>query len=58
MVFVKENYAMIGLKRGMVAYAYKQKLAQQFSDDRKSYTAGKQKLIDRLIKEANFWRSE
>lgn len=30
----------------------KQELALQFPDDRKSYTAGKQELIDQLLKEA------
>ena len=34
----------------------KQKLAMQFSNDRKSYTAGKQELIERLLAEAGIWR--
>ncbi len=42
---------MTGLKRGTVM------LAAQFADDRGRYTAGKQKLIDRLLKEAHAWRS-
>ena len=37
--------------------ACKKKLAAQFADDRGRYTAGKQKLIDRLLKEAHAWRS-
>lgn len=37
--------------------ACKKKLALQFPDDRGSYTAGKQELIDRLLKEAYAWRS-
>lgn len=37
--------------------ACKKKLAVQFADDRGRYTAGKQKLIDRLLKEAHAWRS-
>lgn len=36
--------------------ACKKKLALQFSNDRKSYTAGKQELIERLLKEAYEWR--
>lgn len=37
--------------------ACKKKLAAQFADDRRSYTAGKQKLIGCLLKEAHAWRS-
>lgn len=37
--------------------ACKQKLAVQFSNDRKSYTAGKQELIEHLLAEANRWKS-
>lgn len=36
----------------------KQKLASRFSEDRKSYTDGKQELIDHLLKEANIWKAE
>ena len=36
----------------------KQKLAMQFSNDRKSYTAGKEKIIQRLLKEARTWKSK
>lgn len=36
----------------------KQKLTTQFPCDRKSYTAGKQELIDCLLKEASKWKSE
>lgn len=28
----------------------------QFSNDRKSYTAGKEKIIQRLLAEAKLWR--
>lgn len=35
----------------------KQKLAQQFSNDRKSYTAGKRELIGQLLAEAKNWRT-
>lgn len=34
----------------------KQKLAMQYSNDRKSYTAGKEKIIKRLIAEASVWK--
>lgn len=36
----------------------KKKLAAQFPRDRKSYTEGKQELIDRLLKEASVSKSE
>lgn len=36
----------------------KQKLAMQFSNDRKSYTAGKEKIIQRLLAEAGIWKSK
>ncbi len=35
----------------------KKKLALQFPDDRRSYTAGKQELIECLLKEAQVWRA-
>ena len=38
--------------------ACKQKLAARFSNDRKSYTAGKEEIIRRLLAEAAIWRSE
>lgn len=34
----------------------KQKLAMQYSNDRKSYTAGKEEIIKRFIAEANVWK--
>ena len=34
----------------------KKKLAVEFSDNRGSYTAGKQELIDRMLKQALLWR--
>lgn len=37
--------------------ARKQELAARFSQDRKSYTAGKEKLIQRLLAEAAQWRA-
>ena len=36
----------------------KRKLAAQFPNDRRSYTAGKQALIESLLQEAGVWRSE
>lgn len=36
----------------------KKKLAEAFADDRGSYTAGKQELINELLKQAELWRRE
>ncbi len=44
--------------RAMQYDTCKKKLALQYSDDRVRYTAGKQELIDHLLKEARAWRSE
>ena len=35
----------------------KQKLAIRFPNDRKSYTAGKEEIIQRLLTEAGIWKS-
>ncbi len=35
----------------------KQKLAVQFPNDRKSYTAGKEEMILHLLSEAGIWRA-
>ena len=35
----------------------KQKLAEQFPKDRRSYTAGKQDMIEWLLEEARIWKS-
>ena len=43
-------------EKAMLYDAYKQKLAMQFSDDRKSYTAGKEGIIQQLLTEAETWR--
>jgi len=45
-------------EKAMLYDKCKKKLAAQFSHDRKSYTAGKQELIDCLLKEAGNWKSE
>lgn len=37
--------------------ALKKELAVKFSNDRIKYTEGKQKLIDKLLKQAYFWRT-
>lgn len=37
--------------------ACKKKMASRFPDDRRSYTAGKQDLIECLLKEAHVWRT-
>lgn len=44
-------------EKAMLYEACKQKLAVQFSDDRKSYTAGKEKVIQDLLAEARIWKS-
>ena len=36
----------------------KKKLAEQFPNDRKSYTAGKQELVECFLQEAKAWRSK
>ncbi len=36
----------------------KKELASNFADDRQSYTAGKQKLIDAILKQAQLWLDE
>ncbi len=43
--------------KAMLYDACKKKLALQFSDDRRSYTEGKQELIECLLKEAFVWKS-
>ena len=43
--------------KAMLYDACKKKLALQFPDDRRSYTAGKQELIECLLKEAQVWRA-
>ena len=43
-------------EKALLYDACKQKLAMQFSNDRKSYTAGKQELIQRLLEEARIWK--
>lgn len=45
-------------EKAMMYDTCKQRLALQFPDDRKSYTAGKQELIERLLEEASTWKSE
>lgn len=43
--------------KAMLYDACKKKLALQFPDDRGSYTAGKQELIECLLEEAHVWRT-
>ena len=52
------DYLNANLKKAMMYDDFKQKLAMQFSDDRKSYTAGKQEIIARLLSEASIWRAK
>lgn len=44
-------------EKAMMYDTCKQKLALQFSDDRRSYTVGKKEIIDCLLKEASTWKS-
>ena len=37
---------------------YKQKLAEQYYNDRKHYTEGKQRIITELLEEAKMWREK
>lgn len=46
------------LEKAILYDTCKQKLAMQFSNDRKSYTAGKEKIIQRLLAEAKIWKSK
>ena len=44
-------------EKAMIYDECKKKLAAQFPDDRKSYTEGKQGLIECLLREADRWKS-
>lgn len=43
-------------EKAMLYDTCKQKLAMQYVNDRKSYTAGKEEMIKRLIAEASVWK--
>lgn len=45
-------------EKAMLYDTCKRKLATQFSDDRKSYTAGKEEIIQQLLTEARAWRRD
>lgn len=45
-------------EKAMVYDDCKQKLAMRFSNDRASYTAGKEEIIQHLLAEASIWRAE
>lgn len=45
-------------EKAMLYDACKQKLAIRFSNDRKSYTAGKEEIIHHLLTEASIWKSK
>ena len=45
-------------EKAAIYHDCKKKLEKQFSNDRKRYTAGKQSLIEYILKEAGTWRSE
>lgn len=50
------DYLNANVEKALMYDNFKQKLAVQFSDDRKRYTAGKQEVIDLLLSEAGIWR--
>ena len=50
------DYLNANPEKAMMYDDFKQKLAIQFFDDRKSYTAGKQEMIGRLLSEARTWK--
>ena len=50
------DYLNCYIDKAMLYDACKKKLALQFSNDRKSYTEGKQECIEYLLKEAAVWR--
>ncbi|HIS63083.1 MAG TPA: GrpB family protein [Candidatus Scybalomonas excrementigallinarum] len=52
------DYLNVYPEKAMVYDNCKQKLAMQFPNDRKNYTAGKKELITQLLKEASRWRAE
>lgn len=45
-------------EKAMIYDERKQKLAIQFSEERRQYTEGKRQLIDELLEEARLWRTE
>ncbi|HIZ21011.1 MAG TPA: GrpB family protein [Firmicutes bacterium] len=50
------DYLNANPEKAMLYGDLKQKLAMQFSHDRKSYTAGKQGMIGQLLSEAGIWK--
>lgn len=44
-------------EKAMIYDTCKQKLAVRFSNDRKSYTAGKEEIIKQLLEEASVWNN-
>ena len=42
-------------EKAMLYDSHKQRLAQKFSNDRKSYTKSKETMIQQLLLEANNW---
>lgn len=45
-------------EKAMIYDELKQKLAIQFSEERRQYTDGKQQLIDELLEEAKLWKAK
>lgn len=50
------DYLNTDSEKAMMYDNFKLKLAMQFSNDRKRYTAGKQEIINRLLSEASVWK--
>ena len=50
------DYLNANPEKAMLYDAFKHKLEMQFPNDRKSYTAGKQEIIDQLLSEARTWK--
>lgn len=52
------DYLNANLQKAIIYNDLKQKLAKQFSKDRKSYTSNKQKMIQQLLEEARVWKEK
>lgn len=50
------DYLNANPEKALIYDDFKLKLAAQFSNNRKNYTAGKQEIIDQLLSEASVWK--
>lgn len=50
------DYLNANFEKAILYDTYKQKLAKQFPNNRKSYTMGKEKIIESLLLEARIWK--